>query len=185
MKELFLLLPFALILLGFLLWLLRRRPVLTSRRSSLENAAEKALATHYRYFPQVRQALSRADAQYLRHRLPPRIAKKILGERRAVARKFLAGLYEDYSNLERLARIVAALSPVVSREQETERLLLGLRFRLLYLWVWGRLFTGSVSLEQMERLAVLIGQFATRMERAMAAVSAVSKGESLGAGLGA
>jgi hypothetical protein len=185
MKELLLLLAFALVVLGLLLWLLRRRPTLNSGRSSLENAAEKALATHYRYFPQIRQALSPVDTSYLLRRLPPRIAKRVLRERRAVARKFLAGLHEDFSNLERLARTVAALSPVVSREQETERLLLGLRFRLLYLWVWARLFTGSVSLEQIERLAVLIGQFATRTERAMAAVAAVSKGEGFSTGLNA
>jgi hypothetical protein len=185
MKELLLLLPFAMVVLGLLLWLLRRRPTLNSRRSSLENAAEKALATHYRYFPQVRQALSLADTRYLHSRLPPRIAKRVLRERRAVARKFLAGLYEDFSNLERLARIVAALSPVVSREQETERLRLGLRFRLLYLWTWTRLSTGSVSLEPIERLAVLIGQFATRMERAMAAVAELSKQEKVSTGLSA
>jgi hypothetical protein len=185
MKELFLLPLLALVVLGPLLWLLRRRPALTSGRSSLENAAENALATHYRYIPQVRQALSPTDARYLRRRLPPRIAKKVLRDRRAVARKFLAGLHEDFSNLERLARMVAALSPVLSREQETERLLLGLRFRLLYFWVWARLFTGSVSLEPIEHLAVLIGQYATRMERAMAAVTALSKGEGLSTGLGA
>jgi hypothetical protein len=185
MKELFLLLPLGLIVLGLLLWFLRRRPTLHSGRSSFEHAAEKAFATHYRFFPQVRQALSPTDARYLRRRLPPRIAKKMLRDRRAVARKFLAGLYEDFSDLERLARTVAALSPVLSREQETERLLLGLRFRLLYLWVWARLFTGSVSLEPIEHLAVLIGQYATRMERAMAAVTAMYKGEGLSTGLGA
>jgi hypothetical protein len=185
MKVLLILLPFAMVVLGLLLWLLRRRPNLNAGRASLENAAEKVLATHYRYFPQVRQALSPADTRYLLRRLPPRIAKRVLRERRAVARKFLAGLHQDFSNLERLARMVAALSPVVSREQEFERILLGMRFRVLYLWTWTRLSTGSVSLEPIERLAVLIGQFATRMERAMAAVAAVSKEEGLSAGLSA
>ena len=185
MKELILLLPLALVVLGLLLWLFRRRPTLKSGRSSLENAAEKALATHYRYFPQVRQALSPADTRYLLRRLPPRMAKRVLRERRAVARKFLAGLHEDFSNLERLARVVAALSPVVSREQETERILLGLRFRVLYLWTRTRLSTGSVSSEPIERLSVLIGQYANRMERAMAAVAAVSKQENVSTGLSA
>jgi hypothetical protein len=185
MKVLLILLPFAMVVLGLLLWLLRRRPNLNAGRASLENAAEKVLATHYRYFPQVRQALSPADTRYLLRRLPPRIAKRVLRERRAVARKFLAGLHQDFSNLERLARMVAALSPVVSREQEAERILLGLRFRVLYLWTWTRLSSGSVSLEPIERLAVLIGQFATRMEQAMAAVAAVSKDEGLTPGLSA
>ena len=185
MKELLLLLPFALVVLGLLLWLLRQPPTLNSGCSSLEHAAEKALATHYRYFPQVRQALSPADTRYLLRRLPPRIARKVLRERRAVARKFLTGLHEDFSNLERLARMVAALSPVVNREQEAERILLGLRFRVLYLWTWTRLSTDSVSLERIERLAVLIGQFATRIEGAMAAVAAASKAEKFSTGLSA
>jgi len=180
MTELLVLVPLALVLLGLLLWLLRPRPALNFRRPPLENIAESPFAVHYRHFPLIRQALSPTDARYLRQRLPPRISRKVLRDRRAVARKFLAGLHEDYANLERLARTVAAFSPVVSREQETERLLLGLRFRLLYLWTWARLSTGGVSLHQIERLAVLIGQFATRMERAMAAVS---NGEGLSAGL--
>jgi hypothetical protein len=70
--------------------------------------------------------------------------------------------------------MVAALSPVVSREQETERLLLGMRFRVLYAWVWLRLSTGPAPLEQIEHLTGLVGRFATRMEQAMTAISALS-----------
>ena len=97
-----------------------------------------------------------------------------LRERRGVARQFLAGLRQDFSNLERLARMVAALSPVISSDQETERLVLGLQFRLLYAWVWLRLSTGLEPLQQLEQLTGLVGRLATRLEQAMAAVSALS-----------
>src|SRR6266849_2493898 len=128
----------------------------------------------YRYFPQVRRALSASDEEYLERVAPRDVAQLAHRERRAVARKFLAGLREDFSNLERLARMVAALSPVISSEQETERLILGLKFRLLYARVWLRLSAGREPLEQLEQLTGLVGRLARRMEQAMAAVSALS-----------
>jgi hypothetical protein len=105
---------------------------------------------------------------------PSDVAQTAHRERRAVARKFLAGLHEDFSSLERLARMVAALSPVISSEQEKERLILGLKFRLLYAWVWLRLSAGRAPLEQIEQLTGLVGRLATRMDQAMTAVSALS-----------
>jgi hypothetical protein len=135
---------------------------------------ESFLPRHYRYFPQVRQALSVADKDYLDRAASREVAQMAHRERRAVARHFLAGLRQDFSNLERLARMVAALSPVISSEQETERLVLGLKFRLLYAWVWLRLSTGRAPLDQIEHLTGLVGRLATRMEQAMAAVGALS-----------
>src|SRR5580704_18461186 len=120
---------------GLLLWLL-----ITGRKSTGSSASSFTAnvkdtlptAKHYAYFRQIRQALSAADTEYLVHNAPPHVAKQALRERRAVARRFLKGLHEDFSNLARLGRIVAALSPEVSREQETERLILGLKFQVLY-----------------------------------------------------
>ena len=70
--------------------------------------------------------------------------------------------------------MVASLSPVLSRQQETERIILGLQFRLLYALVWFRLSTGTVPLQQIEHLTELIGRLALRMEQAMAQISALS-----------
>ena len=135
------------------------------------------LPRHYRYLPQVRQAMSAIDAKYLNDKASPAVARRALQERRAIARHFLAGLLEDFSSLERLARTVAALSPEISREQETARLILGLKFRVLYAWVWLRLSTGLAPLEQIGQLTNLVGILATRMEGAMVAVSALSAPE--------
>jgi hypothetical protein len=159
---------------GVLLWLLR--PWRRAPKSGLSSfdLRESALPRHYRYFPQVRQALSASDGEYLDRMAPRDVAQRAHRERRAVARQFLAGLHEDFSSLERLARMVAALSPVISSEQETERLILGLKFRLLYAWVWLRLSTGLEPLQQLEQLTGLVGRLATRMEQAMTAVSALS-----------
>src|SRR6266478_7697761 len=142
--------------------------------SSFDLSTQSALPRHYRYFPQVCEALSASDGEYLARMAPRDVARTVHRERRAVARQFLAGLHEDFTSLERLARMVAALSPVISSEQETERLILGLKFRLLYAWVWLRLSAGRASLEQIEQLTGLVGRLATRMDEAMTAVSALS-----------
>jgi hypothetical protein len=176
MTELTVILAIVIAFFAVVLWLVRsgrgKQNVGPSPTEQLK--MENVLPRHYRYFPQVRQALSASDEQYLRRTAPPGVAQTAQRERRAVARKFLSGLHEDFTDLERLARMVAALSPVVSREQETERLLLGMKFRVLYAWVWLRLSTGRAPLEQIEHLTDLVGRFATRMEQATAAISSLS-----------
>jgi hypothetical protein len=128
------------------------------------------------YFPQIRQALSVADTKYLMENAPPQVAKQALRERRAVALRFLEGLHEDFSNLARLGRIIAALSPVVSRQQETERLILSLKFQVLYALVWLRLSAGNLPLDQLDQLTGLVGRFAKRMDLAMEEINALSAG---------
>lgn len=175
MSELMIAIPLALALFSVLLWLLRsRRRWPGARHSPFDMKMESILPRHHCYFPQVRQALSAFDEQYLRERASPKVARDALRERRAVARKFLAGLHEDFSNLERLARMIAVLSPVISREEETERLILGMKFRLLYACVWLRLSTGRAPLGQIEHLTGLVERLATRMEEAMTAIGALS-----------
>ncbi len=158
-----------------LLWLLRpRRQSGVAAAPTVDEALDSDFPKHSRYFPQIRQALSAGDDRYLREVTSPQVAQQVLRERRSVARNFLRGLREDYSSLERLARMVASLSPVVSRQQEYERILLGFQFRLLYGFVWLRLSTGRVPLGQIEQLTELIGRLALRMEQAMAQINALS-----------
>jgi hypothetical protein len=168
------------VLSGVLLWLLiPRHKSTTTATASFHPEAINALPTakHYAYFLQVRQALSAADSQYLLETAPPHVAKQALRERRAVARRFLQGLHEDFSNLARLGRIIAALSPEVSHEQETERLFLSVKFQMLYILVWLRLSTGNLPLQQLEHLTGLVGRLARRMDEAMAKISALSAGQ--------
>jgi hypothetical protein len=105
---------------------------------------------------------------------PPQVAKQALRERRAVALRFLEGLHEDFSNLAKLGRIIAALSPEVSREQETQRLILSVKFQLLYTLVRLRLSAGNLPIEQIEHLTGLVSRLATRMDEAMGQISALS-----------
>jgi hypothetical protein len=180
MNELSMVILLAMVLSGVLLWLL-----IPKHKSSKTDAASfhsnlnEALpsARHYAYFRQIRQALSAADAKYILENAPPQVAKQALRDRRAVARRFLKGLHEDFSNLARLGRIIAALSPEVSHKQETERLILGLKFQILYALVWLRLSTGNLPLQQLEDLTGLVGRLAMRLDTAMTEISALSAGQ--------
>jgi hypothetical protein len=180
MTDLNVVILLAVCLSGILLWLLIPKSKSAGKGSTpLPTNADGALpsARHYEYFPQIQQALSAADSKYLLETAPPQAAKQALRERRAVARGFLTGLHEDFSNLARLGRIIATLSPEVSRQQETERLMLSLKFQVFYSLVWLRLATGDLPLRQLAHLTGLVGQLAKRMDEAMTEVSALSAGQ--------
>src|ERR1700730_12848777 len=165
MNDITIVVLLAVVLSGVLLWLLipRHKPSKMAPLSLPPNGINALpTAKHYVYFPQIRQALSIVDSKYLMETAPPHVAKQALSERHAVARRFLRGLHEDFSNLARLGRIIAALSPEVSREQETERLILSLKFQILYTLVWLRLSTGNLPLDQLAHLTGLVGRLSTR-----------------------
>jgi hypothetical protein len=179
MNELSIIIPVSIAVTAVIVWLLiPGRKSLSAAHSHLPSNLNETLpaAKHFLYFPQIRQALSVADAKYLLETAPPEVARQALRERRAVARRFLQGLHEDFSNLARLGRIIAALSPVVSRQQETERLTLSFKFQVLYALVWLRLSTGNLPLEQLDHLAGLVGRLAKRMDLAIEEISALSAG---------
>ena len=171
-------------LCALLVWLLIPKHKLGVTASAPQNNQALPRARHYMYFPLIRRALSAADARYLLETAPPHVAKQALRERRAIACRFLRGLHEDFSSLARLGRVIATLSPEVSHRQERERLILSVKFQMLYALVWLRLSTGNLPVHQMEHLTVLVGRLATRMDEAMAQISALSTGQ-LVKGIGA
>jgi len=165
----------AVALLVTLLWLLRQ-PAPKSIQKELRGKVEieELFPLHCRCFPQIRQALSMRDEEFLSSRVSRQDLKKWRGERRAVLRQFLLGLGEDFIRLDRLARMVAALSPEISRAGETERVWLSVRFRILYRFVSLRLYTGWASLSQLTRLTEMVGSFAAQVEAGMAAFEKTS-----------
>jgi len=177
MSDVFIVIPVAIVLCGILLWVLKpQRGASGNVRPSPDSLRENVnlAARHYQYFPQIQRALSYDDTRYLLEAAPPHVGKRVLRERRAIARRFLLGLHEDFSSLARLGRVIASLSPVVSREQEMERLFLILKFQTLYVLVWLQITSGILPLQRLEVLTRLVGRLATRMEEAVAAVNALS-----------
>ncbi len=167
-------------LLGALYWVSHR---ITGDRGAahlLETlSAEEILPQHYRFFQQVRQALSAEDARYLAMRANSRARRLALRVRRATALRFLEGLRDDYNRLDRLARTLTALAPSANSQREVERIWLFLRFNSLWVLVWLSLWTGANPVVQLRSLSDLIGSVAARLEVSMAAIQAGSVSPSL------
>jgi hypothetical protein len=152
-----------------LVWILLRP--LPERRlpdKASELNIESMFLLHCRNFPQLRQALSVRDREFLRGRLPEPVLKRWRTERRRVLCEFLEGLADDFVRMDYLARTVAVLSPEVKREFELQRLWLGLRFRVLYRLAWLRVVTGATPLAQFENVTKLVTALAGQLERALA-----------------
>jgi hypothetical protein len=159
-------------LLALLLWLplgwsRQRREVTEAPGLKLEDLTPR----HALYISHIQNALSAIDLDYLESRVSAKTLRRVRMERRRVARQFLAGLGDDYRRLDKLARVVAALSPKVEYKQEFGRLWLGLRFRALYVLVWVRLSLGPAPLAPFVHLAGIVGSLSARLEAAMNALA--------------
>jgi hypothetical protein len=119
-------------LLLALLWLIfgRRTPKTDLAAAALE--IKKLLPVHCSHFPQICGILKDEDEQFMRRRASGDITKQWRAQRRQILRFYIQGLAQDFRGLERLARLIAALSPEVKRRQEWKWLWLGVQFRLLY-----------------------------------------------------
>ena len=166
MNELILYVGAAALLAGGVLFLLRRSRSAAAAPAGRPESQAEFFPVHCRYFPQVRHALSSEDASYLASRGSPAVYRRWRKSIRRAGRMYLAGLREDFSRLNRLARQVALYSPQVRAGQEAALFRLNLRFELLYgIVVWRFLLGQSVD-ARLEQMASLIGTLGSRLERA-------------------
>jgi hypothetical protein len=117
--------------------------------------------------PQVRQALAKADYDFLSRRAPKGVLQRVRRERRSVALNYLSALREDFDGLLRMARVIAALSPEVKAVQEFERFHLRVRFAWRFGMIRLKLRVGSVPLAQVDRLANVVSGLSVRIEHAI------------------
>ena len=159
-------------LLALLFWLvLSRRPHGHEESQEPHLPLEDLAPRNALYISHIRTALSDTDLEYLQSRVPAKSLQRVKKERRRVAREFLAGLGDDYRRLDRMARVVAALSPKVEYKQEIGRVCLALRFHALYALVWARISVGPAPVEALAGLAGLVGSLSARIEAAMDALA--------------
>lgn len=157
-------------------WLVLK-PLPKEASAGLVNNIEELLPLHSRHFPQVRQALASADAQYVRRRASQETERMWREERRRILRSFLDGLAEDFARLDRLSRMVASLSPRFSRREEIERAWLSLRFRLNYRMTVLRISLGGPgSASQVSHMTELVANLSSRAEAAMTRLEVASSG---------
>jgi len=126
---------------------------------------ETLVARHCTHFAQMRQALATEDFDFIRRRLPKKDASRLRRERQRALQKFLDAIGEDFARLDRLARILASLSPKVERGEELERLRLELRFRILFRVARIRVLLGvGVGVPTLGQLADVVAGLSRQVE---------------------
>lgn len=157
----------AILLAAALLWLL-----FGNRAGSRDLAADaleigKLLPVHCRHFPQIHPILKSEDEEFMRRRASREAVSRWRADRRRVLRLYIRGLGSDFRGLERLARLIAALSPRVERKQEWEWLWLGIQFRLLYAITLLRFTLRRLPSSDLIRLTEMLTELAVAMERSI------------------
>jgi hypothetical protein len=128
---------------------------------------EESQRSHVTYLPQIRQALSKADGEYLDAVVSKELQHQVERERRRIALAFLIGLREEHRRLVRLATVIAALSPEVAAVRELERLRLTLEFSWRFEWIRLTLLAGLAPTAQIGALSDLLSGLSVRLEAAM------------------
>ena len=158
----------ALVVLGLLFWLFKRAKATATAGQLLKNSTSAdLLPRNYKYFPQVRRALSIEDNEYLCRRADPLARKSARRIRREVGLEFLRGLRDDYRRLDRLARALTALAPAANPQRESERIWLAMRFEFRWFLVWGSLWSGMTPVLQMGLLTNLVAALTVRLESSL------------------
>lgn len=148
-------------------WLLFGSPKPESNSALDALEIEKLLPRHCRHFPQISQMLKDDDRKFMLKVAPRDVEKQWRAERRHILRLFLKGLAQDFGRLQRLARLISALSPEIQKSQEWEWIWLGVQFRVLYRMLAVRIALGDFSPVQLTRLTDLVSGLASQLEGQM------------------
>ena len=154
------------LLVLLLMWSLRR-PGRNASLASVSDVLAESGRWHVTRLAQIRQALTKTDYDFLSHRAPKGVLRRVRRERRDVALKYLNALREDFDDLLRIARVIAELSPEVKAVQEFERLRLTIRFAWRFEMIRLKLTVGFVPLSQVDRLANALSGLSVRIEHAV------------------
>lgn len=157
-------------ILGFL-WLLFGAPTNEPALSVDALQIERLLSTTCHHFPQIRQMLELEDRQFMRMRTPRHIERKWCAERRRILKQYLRGLGQDFVRVQRLARLIATLSPEIRKGQEWEWLWLALQFHFSYRMLALKLALGSFSPEGLAGLTEMIAGLTSELENRMALIA--------------
>jgi hypothetical protein len=157
-------------LIGLLLivffWSIRspRRP---APSPAFDGANDESGRRHMSYLPQIRQAFSDADFDFLSKHASRIVQRRVRRERLDVALAYLAALREDFQSLLRMARVIAALSPELHTLHEFERITLTAKFAWQYHMIRYKLLAGFAPVPQLSGLSDLVSGLSVRIELVM------------------
>jgi hypothetical protein len=164
--TLFLFVGFVAALLAVLIWAVRE-PHVGNKVDSGPHALEEIGQRHVNYLSQIRQALGRADYDFLSKRASQRVLRRVRRERRNIACAYLDALRGNFQDLLRMASAIAVLSPEVAAIEEFERLRLTISFSWRYQIIRWKLWVGWAPAAQLEGLSNLVSGLSVRMEAAL------------------
>jgi hypothetical protein len=134
-----------------------------------QDRLEGLLALHAQHFPQLRQALTTLDDDYLRRKACGEIERHLHEERRDIVESFLTGLAEDFGRLERLMRVLREMSPREPWIQQCQRAGSRFQFRVNYRVASLALHAARLqSMNRLARLTELVGNLSEEVEASMA-----------------
>lgn len=128
---------------------------------------KKLLPVHCHHFPQIHHLLKSDDGEFMLRRAPRGVLRHWQAERRRILRLYMRGLKQDFRGLEKLARLLAALSPEIKRKQEWEWFWLGVQFRLLYRLTLVRFTLYASPANELVRLAEMLIDLAAALEQSI------------------
>jgi hypothetical protein len=162
--TLLLFIPFAVLLVGLLVWTGRPpRRKLVSTKEVLEALSGERHSSH---LPQILQALQPTDVEFLQERGRGELLKRLRTDRKRIALHYLNRLLEDFEILLEASRLLAVMSPEVIAMQEFERFKLSLRFRFCCRYLRWRLQLGLTPWRAFGFLSGMAGHLALQLESA-------------------
>lgn len=158
-------------ILALVIWLLF--PAKANGSSSVIESLEieQLQPLHCRHFPQIRLLLEPDDRKFVERSVSATAARIWRRERRKILLAYVRGLAEDFNRLERLARLLASLSPEVTRKREWEWFWRGLQFRIMLRLLTARFAFGDFSLPHLARLTDFVASHAAELEVRMSQMS--------------
>jgi len=145
------------------------KPLPEESRGRHQDRMEDLLALHARHFPQLRQALTTLDDDYVRRKASGEIERHLHAERRHIVESFLAGLAEDFGRLERLMRVVREMSPAEPWIRQCQRASSRFQFRVTYRIASLAIRSARLqSTNRLARLTELVGNLSEQVEVGMA-----------------
>ena len=157
-------------LIGLLLilffWSIRspRRPALSP---AFDGADDESGRRHMSYLPQIQQALSDADFDFLSKHASRIVLRRVRRKRLDVALAYLAALREDFRSLLRMTRAIATLSPELDTIHEFERIILTAKFAWQYQMIRYKLLAGFAPVPQLHGLSDMVSGLSVRIEAVM------------------
>ena len=160
-------------LLGALLWSSGRKPR-PEHRARLQDSFFPLPCQHLANLPQIKQAIERADLEYIKTRVSSVTANRLRRNRRQIVLAYLEGLREDFDSVLEATTKVATLSPQVEARHEFQRLRIAIEFKARYTLLRIKFGIGVAAFPGLGRLAGMVSTLAVELERAMNEVAAAA-----------